>query len=226
MSTISKKQPHMIHIKDPGSALTHFIALVAVIASACPLLVRGYEHSVGTTAMICYVVFLIGATLLYTASTCYHTFDLSEKGNHWLKKFDHMMIPMLIAGTYTPACLLGLGGKAGVYLLTFVWSFAILSIIFKLFWVDCPKWVSSVLYIGMGWSCVLAIPSLFAQLPLGGFLWLLIGGILYTIGGVIYAFKFDLFRNRFSFFGTHEVFHLFIMAGTFCHYMFIYFYLA
>ncbi len=170
--------------------------------------------------------FLLGAILLYTASTCYHTFDLSARGNQNLKKFDHMMIPMLIAGTYTPASLLGLGGKAGVYLLVFVWTFAILSMVLKLFWVNCPKWVSSVIYIGMGWSCVLAIPSLFRILPLGGFLWLLIGGIFYTIGGVIYAFKFDLFRNRFACFGTHEVFHLFIMAGTFCHYIFIYFYLT
>ena len=225
MTTMSK-QSHLIHIKEPGSALTHFIALIACIASAGPLLTRGVEHNAGLTAMICYVAFLVGATLLYTASTCYHTFDLSPRGNQMLKKFDHMMIPMLIAGTYTPASLLGLGGKAGIYLLIFVWTFAIGGMIMKLFWVNCPKWVSSVLYIGMGWSCVLAIPSLFRTLPLGGFLWLLIGGIFYTIGGVVYAFKFDLFRNRFSCFGTHEVFHLFIMAGTFCHYVFIYFYLT
>lgn len=224
--TAMTKQSHLIHIKEPGSALTHFIALVACVSSAGPLLIRGAEHNVGITAMICYVAFLVGATLLYTASTCYHTFDLSPRGNQILKKFDHMMIPMLIAGTYTPASLLGLGGKSGVYLLIFVWSFAIGGMIMKLFWVNCPKWVSSALYIGMGWSCVLAIPSLYRILPLGGFLWLLIGGILYTIGGVIYAFKFDLFRNRFSCFGTHEVFHLFIMGGTFCHYVFIYFYLT
>jgi len=226
MNVITKKQPATIHIKDPGSALTHFIALIAVLSSACPLITRGIEHGVGFIAIVCYIVFLLGAVLLYTASTCYHTFDLSKRGNQLLKKFDHMMIPMLIAGTYTPACLLGLGGKAGVYLLAFVWCFAILSILFKLFWVDCPKWVSSALYIGMGWSCVLAIPRLFAVLPLGGFLWLLIGGILYTIGGVIYAFKFDLLGNRFNHFGTHEVFHLFITGGTFCHYIFIYFYLT
>lgn len=226
MDSITKKQPTTIHIKDPGSALTHFIALIACIASAGPLLVRGFEHNVGLVAMISYVVFLIGACLLYTASTCYHTFDLSTRGNQMLKKFDHCMIPMLIAGTYTPASLLGLGGKGGIYLLAFVWSFAILGIVLKLFWVNCPKWVSSVLYIGMGWSCILAIPSLFNALPLGGFLWLLIGGILYTIGGIIYAFKFDILGNAFPNFGTHEVFHLFIMGGTFCHYVFIFFYLT
>jgi hemolysin III len=137
-----------------------------------------------------------------------------------------MMIPMLIAGTYTPASLLGLGGKAGIYLLIFVWSFAIGGMILKMFWVNCPKWVSSALYIGMGWSCVLAIPSLYHTLPLGGFLWLLIGGILYTIGGVIYALKLDVFNERFPNFGSHEIFHLFIMGGTFCHYVFIYFYLT
>lgn len=225
MTSMTKKA-NLFHIKDPGSAITHFIALIACIASAGPLLVRGIEHHVGAVAMISYVAFLVGACLLYTASTCYHTFDLSARGNQMLKKFDHMMIPMLIAGTYTPASLLGLGGKSGVYLLIFVWGFAIIGMILKLFWVNCPKWVSSVLYIGMGWSCVLAIPSLWRILPLGGFLWLLIGGILYTIGGVIYAFKFDIFGNRFAHFGTHEVFHLFIMAGTFCHYVFIYFYLT
>lgn len=224
--TTMTRPTNVFHIKEPGSAITHFIALIACVSSAGPLLVRGVEHQVGITAMVCYIVFLIGACLLYAASTCYHTFDLSVAGNQRLKKFDHMMIPMLIAGTYTPASLLGLGGKAGVYLLVFVWSFAIVGMILKLFWVNCPKWVSSVLYIGMGWSCVLAIPSLFNTLPLDGFLWLLIGGILYTIGGVIYAFKFDIFGNKFPNFGTHEVFHLFIMGGTFCHYVFIYFYLT
>ena len=143
--TTMTKQSHLINIKEPGSALTHFIALVACIASAGPLLVRGVEHNVGLTAMVCYIIFLIGAILLYAASTCYHTFDLSPCGNQMLKKFDHCMIPILIAGTYTPASILGLGGKAGVYLLAFVWSFAILGMVLKMFWVNCPKWVSSVL---------------------------------------------------------------------------------
>ena len=99
---------------------------------------------------------------------------------------------------------------------------ALIGIIIKAFWVTCPKWVSSVLYIGMGWTCILAFTHIYEALPLGGFLWLLIGGILYTIGGVIYALKLSLFNNRHKYFGSHEIFHLFVMAGSFCHYIVVY----
>lgn len=111
-------------------------------------------------------------------------------------------------------------------LLAIVWGLAIVGMIFKLLWVTCPKWVSSVIYIGMGWVCILAMPQLLAGLSFGAFMWLLVGGLFYTVGGVIYAMKFPVFHNRFQYFGCHELFHVFVMAGSLCHFIVMYVYLC
>ena len=116
-----------------------------------------------------------------------------------------MMISVLIAGSYTPVCLLVLRGKIGIILLTIVWSIAITGILIKAFWVYCPKWVSSILYIGMGWTCILALPQILEALSPAAFGWLLAGGIMYTVGGVIYALKLSIFNNRHKYFGSHEM---------------------
>ena len=133
-----------------------------------------------------------------------------------------MMISVLIAGSYTPICLLVLGGRTGVMLLAIVWSIALAGILIKAFWVYCPKWVSSVLYIGMGWTCVLAFTQILNRLSRAGFFWLLIGGIIYTAGGVIYALKLPVFNGRHRYFGSHEIFHLFVMGGSICHFIVMY----
>ena len=160
--------------------------------------------------------------LLYAASTMYHTFDISEKVNHCLKKFDHMMISVLIAGPYTPICLLVLEKPLGYLLLALVWSFALIGILIKAFWINCPKWFSSVLYIGMGWTCVLAFTQLLDALSSAAFGWLLAGGVIYTIGGVIYALKLPIFDSKHKNFGSHEIFHLFVMGGSVCHFIVMY----
>ena len=133
-----------------------------------------------------------------------------------------MMISVLIAGSYTPVCLIVLKGRLGIILLSIVWAIAIAGILIKAFWVYCPKWVSSVLYIGMGWTCVLAFTQLLNNLLPAAFGWLLAGGIIYTVGGVIYALKLPLFNSRHKNFGSHEIFHLFVMAGSACHFVVMY----
>ena len=158
-------------------------------------------------------------------SASYHTFDISEKGNTVLKKIDHMMISVLIAGSYTPVCLLVLEGRMRIILLAVVWTLALTGILIKAFWVFCPKWVSSVLYIGMGWTCVLAFAQIFRNMPLAAFGWLLAGGIIYTVGGIIYALKVPIFNNKHKNFGSHEIFHLFVMGGSICHFIVMYGYL-
>jgi len=159
--------------------------------------------------------------LLYAASTSYHTFDISKKINTFLKKLDHMMIFVLIAGTYTPVCLIVLKGKMGIILLSLVWGIAIIGILIKAFFVFCPRWFSSILYIGMGWVCIFAFKTLLGTLSTSQFGFLLAGGIIYTIGGVIYAIKATRFNSIHKYFGTHEIFHLFVMAGSVCHFIFI-----
>lgn len=206
------------HIKDPGSAITHFIGMIMAIFAAIPLLIRAAKEP-GPIYLISLTIFAVSMILLYAASTTYHALDLSPKINTILKKLDHMMIFVLIAGTYTPICLLVLDRRTGVMLLSIVWGIALAGIIMKAFWVFCPKWVSSLLYIGMGWTCVLAFGKLVGDLTHAEFGWLLAGGIIYTIGGVIYALKLPIFNNKHKNFGSHEIFHLFVMGGSFCHFI-------
>ena len=209
------------HIKDPGSAITHFIGMLMAIFAAVPLLIKAASEP-GRIYIISLAVYAASLILLYAASTTYHTFDISEKVNTILKKIDHMMISVLIAGSYTPVCLIVLKGRLGIILLSIVWAIAIAGILIKAFWVYCPKWVSSVLYIGMGWTCVLAFTQLLNNLSPAAFGWLLAGGIIYTVGGVIYALKLPLFNSRHKNFGSHEIFHLFVMAGSACHFVVMY----
>lgn len=209
------------HVKDPGSAITHFIGMLMAIFAAVPLLIKA-AHEPDRIYVISLAVYAASLILLYAASTTYHTFDISKKVNTILKKIDHMMISVLIAGSYTPICLLVLDRRTGIPLLTLVWGIALVGILFKAFWVSCPKWVSSVLYIGMGWTCVLAFTQILNSMSPVAFGWLLAGGLIYTIGGVIYALKLPIFNNKHKNFGSHEIFHLFVMAGSACHFVVMY----
>ena len=194
-----------ITIREPGSALTHFIAMLLALCAAVPLLVRAAVHS-GVKSLTAMTVFMISMVLLYAASTIYHSVNCSGRVLRIFRKMDHMMIFILIAGTYTPVALVG--------------------IFIKGFWITCPKWFSSVLYIAMGWSCLSVLGQLFSLLPLHAFLWLLAGGLIYTAGGIIYALRLPLFDARHPMFGLHEIFHLFVMAGSLCHFVFMFCYLA
>lgn len=209
------------HVKDPGSAITHFIGMLMAVFAAVPLIIKA-THEPSPIYVVSIAIYAASLILLYAASTTYHTFDRSEKINTILKKIDHMMISVLIAGSYTPICLLVLGGRLGIILLAIVWSIAIAGILIKAFWVYCPKWVSSVLYIGMGWTCVLAFTQLLNSMSPAAFGWLLAGGLIYTVGGIIYALKLPIFNMKHKDFGSHEIFHLFVMGGSICHFVVMY----
>lgn len=214
-----------ITIREPGSALTHFIAMLLALCAAVPLLVRAAVHS-GVKSLTAMTVFMISMVLLYAASTIYHSVNCSGRILRIFRKMDHMMIFVLIAGTYTPVCLLTLPKPSGLMLLAAVWGIALVGIFIKGFWITCPKWFSSILYIAMGWSCLSVLGQLFSLLPLHAFLWLLAGGLIYTAGGIIYALRLPLFDARHPMFGLHEIFHLFVMAGSLCHFVFMFCYLA
>lgn len=212
-------------IKDPGSAITHFIGMLMAIFAALPLLIKSV-NSPDSTHIISLSIFILSMILLYAASTVYHTFDVSDRVNRILRKVDHAMIFILIAGSYTPICTIALKGRVGYSLLALVWGIALVGIILKVVWIHVPKWVSSVIYILMGWACVLAFSPLINSLSRPAFLWLLAGGVIYTIGGVIYALKLPIFNTRHKNFGSHEIFHLFVMGGSICHFILMYQYLA
>lgn len=203
-------------LKDPGSAITHLIGAILSLLVAGPMIILSLTEG-DYIKTISLSVFVISMFLLYSASTLYHSIDINDQINLRLKKLDHCMIFVLIAGSYTPVCTIALKGVIGYGLLGLVWTIALLGIIFKFFWVTCPKWISSVMYIAMGWTCILAISPIIHSLSRFAFSWLALGGIIYTIGGIIYALKLPVFNNRHKNFGSHEIFHLFVMAGSACH---------
>lgn len=212
-------------VKDPGSALTHFIGMMMAMFAATPLLIKAAREP-DMIHLVSLSIFIGSMILLYAASTIYHTLDISEKWNKILRKIDHMMIFVLIAGSYTPVCLIVLDRSIGLPLFALVWGIAIAGIIIKACWITCPKWFSSILYIAMGWVCVLAFTQIINALSRTAFAWLLAGGIVYTVGGIIYALKLPIFNARHKYFGSHEIFHLFVMGGSFCHFVFMYRFIA
>lgn len=203
-------------IKDPGSALTHFIGVVMSILASIFLIYRAYVYY-GPKHIVSMIIFSLSLILLYTASTLYHTLDLTDKININLRKFDHMMIYLLIAGTYTPICLIVLKGVVGYVMLIIIWSMALIGIFIQFFVSNPHKWASAIIYIVMGWTCIFAFKPLFEKLSKEGFLWLLSGGLFYTIGGIIYALKLSIFEKMHPHFGNHEIFHVFVLAGSACH---------
>lgn len=217
--------------RDPLSALTHAIGFAAAIFLTPVLLTHAAGAGAGFTEMVSLSIFMLSMVLLYAASTAYHTFPLSDSGVKKLKKIDHAMIFVLIAGSYTPICTIALPYATGSFMLALVWSIALVGIAFKFIWVTCPKWVSSVIYIAMGWVCVFAMDEILASLSRANFLWLLAGGIAYTVGGVIYGLQKVINKRKGTadpaqlpkyHFGPHEVFHVFVMIGTACHFVVMY----
>lgn len=211
-----------VRIKDPISALTHFVGAVLSLVALAVLIQKGY-YLKDNIYIVGSVIFGISMFLLYTASTVYHTVSKSEKVSKVLKKIDHTMIFVLIAGTYTPICLIPLGAAnmemIGLVILITVWSVAALGIILKIVWLNAPRWLYTLQYILMGWIALFAIVPLLHSLTSTGFILLLSGGIIYTIGGVIYATKWP--KMNFKWVGFHEVFHLFVLGGSACHYFMV-----
>lgn len=209
-----------ISIREPGSALTHLAAMLLTLGASLPLLLKASDF--GSMYVFAMLIFVISMILLYGASAFYHAINLSPAVIRFFRKLDHSMIFVLIAGSYTPVCILVLNRRVGIPLLIAVWSLAIIGILLKILWINCPRWLSSTIYIAVGWSVVLVMQPIYTTLSHEAFSWLLAGGIFYTVGGVVYALKLSAFNGKHPYFGSHEIFHLFVMAGSFCHFIFMY----
>jgi hemolysin III len=211
-----------VKMREPVSGLTHLAGAMLSIVGLV-LMIR-YAVVQGTVwHIVSFSIFGGSLILLYTASTLYHLLNISEKGVRVLRKIDHMMIYVLIAGTYTPICLIPLRGGWGYTLLVTIWGIAVTGIIMKLLWFDAPRWLYTLFYLIMGWLVVIAFWPLMKTIPAAGVIWLSAGGILYTIGAVIYGTKWPPLKSKF--FGFHEVFHLFVLYGSFCHFWLMFRYL-
>ena len=201
------------------SALTHGVGIAfALVALGVLLHLMIRMSAVTITAVSVYA----GSMLcLYTASTVYHSLNVSVQGRLFLRKLDHVMIYVLIAGTYTPVCLISLGGMlSGKIMLIVIWSMAVLGSCFTLFWIKMPRVLTSLIYLVMGWTAIFAIYPLHAVMSSVCFAMLLAGGVLYSVGGVLYALKWPGRNN--PYFGCHEIFHVFIVLGSICHFIMIY----
>lgn len=204
-----------IKLREPVSGLTH---LAGAILSLIGLVVMiYYAISVGTIwHIVSFSIFGGSLILLYTASTLYHLLNISDKGVRVLRKIDHMMIYILIAGTYTPLCLIPLRGGWGYSLLSIIWGIALAGIILKFLWFDAPRWLYTLFYLIMGWLVVIAFLPIARAIPLAGLMWLIAGGVLYSVGAVIYGTKWP--KLNIKLFGFHEIFHVFVLYGSFCHF--------
>jgi hemolysin III len=210
-------------LRDPVSGLTHFIGALLSVAGLVMLIIKAF-NPLKPWHLTTYCVFGVGMILLYTASTLYHWLPLSSEGTARLRKIDHMMIFVLIAATYTPICLVPLRGAWGWGIFGTVWAVAIMGILFKVFWIHAPRWLTSLIYLCMGWIAVVGIVPLVRTLQAGALFWLFAGGVFYTIGGIIYALKRpDPIPHIFGF---HEIFHIFVMLGTAAHFWTLYRYVS
>lgn len=224
MLTLMKQQitTGRFKFKDPFSAISHLTFAIMSICGSVPLLYFAFQKP-GKLYFISMLLFMLGVFLLYSASALYHSFDISDEVNLRLKKMDHMMIYILIAGSYSPICLVGLHNKAGLILFTIIWSLAVIGLLQAIFFIHAPKWVNSIIYIAMGWSCIFSIGQIKSAISPQAFTGLLIGGIIYTVGGVIYALKVPLFNNKHKNFTSHDIFHLFCIGGSVSHYVMMFF---
>ncbi|MDP9200673.1 MAG: hemolysin III family protein [Gemmatimonadota bacterium] len=212
-----------LRLREPVNALTHLLGAILSVIGLVMLIVAAIEHG---SARHIVAVSIFGASLviMYGVSALYHASTLSERGLGHFQRIDHVMIYVLIAGSYTPICLVVLRGRLGIVLLVTVWALAALGVFQKIFWMHAPRWLSTALYLGMGWIAVLIARPLIAAASPGFFFWLLAGGIAYSLGAVVYAKKWP--RGARKIFGSHEIWHLFVMAGSFAHYWAILAYVA
>lgn len=208
-----------LSLREPVNGLTHLLGAVLSAIGVVVLLYIAIEHR-SVRQIVAFSIFGASLVSMYCASAFYHSLMLSERGVERLRRIDHMMIYVLIAGSYTPVCLVLLRGRLGIGLLIAVWGLAVLGIVQTVVWMSAPGWLSTVLYIGMGWTAVLIVRPILEAAPVGFFFWLLAGGIVYTVGAVIEATNWPRVRagavpRRF---GSHEIWHLCVMAASFAHY--------
>lgn len=209
--------------RDPVSGLTHLAGAILSIAALCILVAQAAIYG-NVWHMVSFTIFGVTLILMFASSALYHLLHAPDHVLLWLKRIDHIAIFLLIAGSYTPFCLVPLHGDTGWMLFSAVWVLAAAGTALKLFWISAPRMLSTLIYLGMGWLVIFAGKPALETVPSEALWWLLYGGIAYSLGAVVYATKWPNPWPRWV--GFHEIWHVFVMAGAFCHFWGIAFYLA
>ena len=204
----------------PWSAITHGVGAALALLGTAALLIGTVQAGGSVWKLVSFAIYGLSMIGLYTASTLYHCINTTVQGRIALRKYDHTSIYFLIAGSYTPVCLTALRGPWGWSLFGVIWALAVAGLFMSLIWINCPRALTSTVYIAMGWLAVVALYPLWRALGFQGVAWLLAGGVLYTIGGILYALKWPGRNN--PRFGCHEVFHVFIVLGSIAHFLLFY----
>lgn len=200
--------------REPVNGFTHLGGAIAGLAGLIALMTVSWEVPMKLISVIVYGLSLIA---MFAASAIYHLANVSTRTQSILRKIDHSAIFLLIAGTYTPFCLVAFTGFWRGGLLAIIWAIAAIGIVIKVFYVNSPRWLHTGTYIVMGWLCMLAAPQMPSVLPTSAIMWLVIGGVFYTFGAVIYGTKiFDFVPGKFGF---HEVWHIFVILGALAHFV-------
>ncbi len=209
------------YARDPWSSFTHYIGMCAAAIGSLLFLLRGRINGAAPENMAAAAVFGLSLVMLYAASAVYHFYRGSERVLLRLRKLDHSIIYVLIAGSYTPIVLHCMARERAVIFLAAIWSFAAIGIIAKLCWLNAPRWLYTSIYLIMGWA-VLFDWSAFASMESGCLRLVALGGIFYSIGAVFYIAKRPFGKNGFGF---HEIFHILILLGSLAHYLAVFFYI-
>ncbi len=212
---------YMAKAKDPWSSVTHMMGAVAFLFGTFVLVLWGLLRNSGAAAVAAAAIFGLSLVALYSASAVYHYITAGPKLTLVLRKLDHSMIYVLIAGSYTPVLACFYPPESKKWMLAAIWAIALCGIMIKLLWFHAPRWLYTAFYLMMGWF-VLVDTAPLAALPQGAFGLLAGGGVAYTIGGLIYGLKRPVLTPRFGF---HELFHLFVLLGSLMHYLMVLFFI-
>ena len=205
------------YLREPINGFTHLAGAILSFIGLLALVIKTALQGPSAVALTAVIIFGISMILLYSASATYHLVVSTERVISYLRRIDHAMIFLLIAGSYTPFCLIALKGTAGWVLFSVIIAIPIVGISFKLIWFNCPRWLSTGIYVLMGWLAIFLIGPLKKALSPQGLELLIIGGVFYTIGAIIYATKPNFLKSKYL--GFHEIFHIFIMFGTLTHFL-------
>ena len=214
---------NIFKLREPISSITHLIGGgLSILALVLLIVKQVLAPSINYNLFVSTIIFGASMILLYFTSGIYHAISAKkEKLVLYMRKLDHSMIYVLIAGSYSPFCLYVLPRKTGIPAFVILWLIAIVGILMKILWINMPRILSSALYIGMGWVAIFVIKDLYINLVGPAFFLLVLGGLLYTIGGVIYAIKRPNIKN----WNFHDIFHIFIMLGSLAHFLLVFLFL-